>query len=232
MVNRPFSMSLAFESTSGQWARSMENWTSAFREIHQHPVNNIVPDTDTVQGQRKTFFFFFFFFFFFWDLDERRLLSIHNAEELMDSLVQTRKQKRLLNVVLTEDNCHLHQKPQAAPTEKRLLSARLFNKCPSERAFARASNLMKICVSIDHLHPTSRPRTTSLARRGERWSEPLHPPQPRLAGPDHWHGEHSRGSRRLLTESFQRGAVCPPPPPTCDRQLMRIQPNPNREPSY
>ena len=37
--------------------------------------------------------------FFFLDLNERRLPSSHSAAELMDSLVQTREQKRLLNVV-------------------------------------------------------------------------------------------------------------------------------------
>ena len=79
---------------------------------------------------------------------------------------------------MTEDNCHLLHKPQAAPTGNvRLLgllcttkanpissahacSARFLNK--SFRALARTSNLMKICVSTDHLPPTSKdnqPRT-------------------------------------------------------------------------
>ena len=40
---------------------------------------------------------------------------------------------------------------------------------------------------------------TYVPSAGVRWSEPLHPPQPRLSEPDHWHGEHSRGSRRLPT---------------------------------
>ena len=38
-------MSFVFELTSGQWARSTENWTSALCEFHQHLFSNIVPDS-------------------------------------------------------------------------------------------------------------------------------------------------------------------------------------------
>ena len=60
IVYRQFSMSFAFELASGQWARSAENWTSAFCEFHQHPFSNIVPDslwtvfTDTVPPLFRT----------------------------------------------------------------------------------------------------------------------------------------------------------------------------------
>ena len=42
-VNRQFTMSFAFELTSGLWSRTTENWTSAFCESHQHPFSNTVP---------------------------------------------------------------------------------------------------------------------------------------------------------------------------------------------
>ena len=43
-VYRQFTMSFAFELTSGQWGRSTENWTSALSEF-QHPFCNFVPDS-------------------------------------------------------------------------------------------------------------------------------------------------------------------------------------------
>ena len=36
-------MSFASESTSGQWTRRAENWTSAFCKFQQHPFSYIVP---------------------------------------------------------------------------------------------------------------------------------------------------------------------------------------------
>ena len=36
-------MSLAFELTSGQWARSAKDWTTTFCEFQQHPFSHIVP---------------------------------------------------------------------------------------------------------------------------------------------------------------------------------------------
>ena len=43
IVYRLFSMSFASESTSGQWARSAEDWTTTFCEFQQHPFSHIVP---------------------------------------------------------------------------------------------------------------------------------------------------------------------------------------------
>ena len=43
IVYRQFSMSFAFESTSGQWARSPENWVSAFCEFQHYPFRHMVP---------------------------------------------------------------------------------------------------------------------------------------------------------------------------------------------
>ena len=37
-------MSFASELTSGQWARSTENWTITFCEFNQHLLRDIVPD--------------------------------------------------------------------------------------------------------------------------------------------------------------------------------------------
>ena len=55
IVYRYFSMSFASESTSGQLARSAENWTITFCQFQQHPFSHIVPYslwtvfTDTVR---------------------------------------------------------------------------------------------------------------------------------------------------------------------------------------
>ena len=38
-------MSFAFESTSGHWSRSTENWTSALSEFQQHPFCSFVPNS-------------------------------------------------------------------------------------------------------------------------------------------------------------------------------------------
>ena len=35
----------ASESTSGQWARSAENWTITFCEFQQHPFRDMVPNS-------------------------------------------------------------------------------------------------------------------------------------------------------------------------------------------
>ena len=43
IMYRHFSMSFAFELTSGQWTRGTENWMSAFREFQHHPLRHIVP---------------------------------------------------------------------------------------------------------------------------------------------------------------------------------------------
>ena len=45
IVYRQFTMSFAFELTSGQWGRSTENWTSAFSEFNQHLFRQIVTDS-------------------------------------------------------------------------------------------------------------------------------------------------------------------------------------------
>ena len=41
--NRQFSMSFAFELTSGQWSCCTENWTSAFCEFQQHLFRDVIP---------------------------------------------------------------------------------------------------------------------------------------------------------------------------------------------
>ena len=43
IVYRQFSMTFAFESTSGQWTRASEIWTSAHCDLQQHPFRHIVP---------------------------------------------------------------------------------------------------------------------------------------------------------------------------------------------
>ena len=45
IVYRQFSMAFAFESTSGQWTCSTENWMSAFCEFQHHPFRNFVPNS-------------------------------------------------------------------------------------------------------------------------------------------------------------------------------------------
>ena len=53
-VNRQFSMSFAFELTSGQWGRRTENRTSAFCEFQQHLFRDMFPNPlRTVIFQRR-----------------------------------------------------------------------------------------------------------------------------------------------------------------------------------
>ena len=45
IVNRQFSMSFAFEVTSGQWCCSTKNWTCAFGEFQQHLFRDVLPNS-------------------------------------------------------------------------------------------------------------------------------------------------------------------------------------------
>ena len=57
IVYRQFSMSFAFELTSGHWARSAENWTSALSEFQEHP-SAILSHTPCVLSSLIQYHFF------------------------------------------------------------------------------------------------------------------------------------------------------------------------------